>query len=754
MAKRRPIAALAAVAAVCAAYGNHFRNGFHFDDFHTITDNPYIRSLHNIPRFFTDTTTFSVLPANQTYRPLVSASLAIDYALGHGYTPLWFHIGTFLIFLAQLALMYLLFDTILRKVRPESQTESQTWLPALLAVTCYGLHPAIAETVNYIIQRGDIYSTSGVVAALAIYARWPQWRRFGLYLLPFALAMLSKPPAVVFPALLFAYIAYFEGDEDSRWARAARSIVPSVVVAIAALVLQSAMTPKSFAPATLSGFDYRVTQPFVLLRYFGSFFLPLHLNVDSDLAAFDHFTANALWGFLFLAVMIAAIVVTARRSVLRPISFGLLWFLVASIPTSAYTLSEVENDHRMYMPFIGLVLAVVWALWLAVEKAAAQHAGKPVLRWTGIAAALLLLAYGYGTHVRNSVWHDEDSLWLDDVQKCPRNGRGLMIYGLSQMSKGIYPVALAYFQRAEQYTPNYPTLQINLGVVYGAMQQPGQAQAHFLRAIALSPQDEQAHFFYGRWLFSSGRADQAVEQLREAVRLNPSRLPARDLLQQALAITGSSTEAQSVARGTLAIDPSEAGAHAYLEHPTAPSADYWINASLARYLQKDYPGTLVAAQQALVIKPDSETAYTNIGAAYAGMGDWQKAIENERHALAIKPDFQLAKNNLAAYEAAQKGAAAAGPAVTPEMLLNQSLQLYQAHDYAGSLTAAQAALRLRPNFAEAWNNVAAAQASMGHWQAAADAATRAIALKPDFQLAKNNLAWALSELNKQHAGKQ
>ncbi len=51
------------------------------------------------------------------------------------------------------------------------------------------------------------------------------------------------------------------------------------------LWLQSAMTPKSFAPTTLSAADYRLMQPFVWLRYSGELFLPLHLNVDSDLEA-------------------------------------------------------------------------------------------------------------------------------------------------------------------------------------------------------------------------------------------------------------------------------------------------------------------------------------------------------------------------------------------------------------------------------------------------------------------------------------
>ena len=67
--------------ALLAAYANHFHNSFHFDDAHTIENNASIRELRNIPLFFRDATTFSSLPSNQSYRPLVSTLLAIDYRL-------------------------------------------------------------------------------------------------------------------------------------------------------------------------------------------------------------------------------------------------------------------------------------------------------------------------------------------------------------------------------------------------------------------------------------------------------------------------------------------------------------------------------------------------------------------------------------------------------------------------------------------------------------------------------------------------
>src|SRR5258706_12784025 len=88
------------MAALLTAYANHFHNSFHFDDAHTIVNNAAIRELRNIPLSFRDATTFSSLPSNQSYRPLVSMLLAIDYSLGHGLRPFWFHSPAFLLLAA------------------------------------------------------------------------------------------------------------------------------------------------------------------------------------------------------------------------------------------------------------------------------------------------------------------------------------------------------------------------------------------------------------------------------------------------------------------------------------------------------------------------------------------------------------------------------------------------------------------------------------------------------------------------------
>src|SRR5437762_9811148 len=76
---------------IVAAYANSLHNSFHFDDSHVIQSNVYIRSLHNVSLFFKDAHTFSSLPQNSTYRPLVTLSLAFDYARD-GLDPYPYHV--------------------------------------------------------------------------------------------------------------------------------------------------------------------------------------------------------------------------------------------------------------------------------------------------------------------------------------------------------------------------------------------------------------------------------------------------------------------------------------------------------------------------------------------------------------------------------------------------------------------------------------------------------------------------------------
>jgi tetratricopeptide (TPR) repeat protein len=661
-------AGLAAVA-IFSAYANHFHNSFHFDDAHTVVNNIYIRNLHNIPRFFTDATTFSSLPANQTWRPIVSLSLALDYKLGHGATPLWFHISTFFWFLVQLWLMYLLYTYIMNVAEPR---EANRYI-ALFAVLWYALHPAIAETVNYIIQRADLYATLGVVAGMVIYIRFPGMRKFGIYLLPVILGAMSKATAVVFGGIVLIYVFLFEEDGNwNRWWPAIVKSLPALVVSVILAEMNIHLTSKTYLPSVTPSAMYWATQPYVLMKYVRSLFLPLWLSADTDLNAFTGFSDPlAIGGLLFCAALLGVGFWAIKRREHRPIAFGIFWYFGASAPTSLFVLSEVENDHRMFFPFVGLMLSVTWAAALGIyrwiEKSPQKRAS--IIRGVQIVSALILVAYALGTWQRNKVWRNEEALFYDVTIKSPENGRGLMNYGLTQMEKGDINRALDYFARAASFTPRYPILEVNTGIAYGVLNQNAEAEKHFRRAVELSPEDAQTHFFYGRWLWGQGRATEAIAELKSSIEKNPPWMDPRSLLMDIYFRQGEGPELKLLAQDTLQIAPGDAAVLRYLAASqsmrdpvsaaeyrvkTEPSADNYLNLSLVYHQAKRYQDSIDAARKAIQLQPNFPEAYNNIAADYEDMHQWDLAIEAAKKALQLRPDFQLAKNNLAWSESQKK----------------------------------------------------------------------------------------------------
>lgn len=455
---------------------------------------------------------------------------------------------------------------------------------------------------------------------------------------------MAKPPAVVFPVLLAAYILLFEERLSlNRMKSAALKSILAVLLCLALTGLLLAMTPATFNPGEISASAYILTQPYVAFRYFLSFFLPLRLSADTDLTPLPSlFTLEAFGGFVFLAALLFTIVATARHERARPVSFGLFWFLVAMAPTSLFPLSQVENDHRMFFPFVGLTLAVSCAGALLLAPARRTTAARGSLA-AGLACLLILCALG--TRRRNEVWRTDESLWKDVTLKSPNNGRGQMNYGLTLMRKGDYRGALNYFERAAVTAPNYSTLEINLAIANGGLKRDAEAEGHFQRALQLAPANSRGHFYYGRWLQKNGRIPQAVEHLKSAVELNPVRLDSRHLLLRLYAEQQQTAELKSLAEETLKLAPGDPAAQRYLagggETPASP-----LNQSLRAYQRGDYEACIRLARQALELQPEYAEAYNNVAAAHAAMGNWDEAIDAAQEALRIKPDYPLARSNL------------------------------------------------------------------------------------------------------------
>jgi tetratricopeptide (TPR) repeat protein len=100
------------------------------------------------------------------------------------------------------------------------------------------------------------------------------------------------------------------------------------------------------------------------------------------------------------------------------------------------------------------------------------------------------------------------------------------------MGRGQYAEAKACFERAALLVPNYWTLEINRGIVEGAMGNARAAEAHFRRSLLLGPSQPETHYYFARWLIDAGRTPEAIDHLERAVALSPGADNARALLAQ------------------------------------------------------------------------------------------------------------------------------------------------------------------------------------------------------------------------------
>ncbi|WP_024769002.1 tetratricopeptide repeat protein [Aquimarina macrocephali] len=621
-------------------YLNHFDNPFFFDDYHTITENESIRNLDNWTSFFSNADTFSSLPANRSYRPVITLMNAIDYSLANGLNPKYYHYHIFFWFLVLIILMFQLTKHIYVK-----SMEKYRWIgvTALFATAWFALHTANAETINYICARSDSFSTLCVVASLLLYIH-PIGKKWHLYLLTMIIGIWTKQTGVIFLPILFVYVLLFEEysliDEfktktKEKIFRALKKIAPTAIIGTSLFLFnQYYLTPEGTVSTnyTVTRFEYISTQCYVIIHYLGNFILPINLSADPDITIIKPwYDIKILAGILIILGTLFLMIKTSFKKELRPISFGIAWFFIALLPTSLNPLFQTANDHRMFFPFIGLFIAVPWGILIILKKYNVFEKGKNYI--IGIASILLILLIGhtYGTFHRNKIWNSEESLWLDVTMKSPKNGRGQMNYGLTQMEKGKFDVALEYFNKADKLIPKYYILYINLGVAHGAKKEYSTAEHYFKSAIHLNSSSPAPEYYYGRYLSEQKKYNEAEIYLKKALIKSPNHILSKQLLKHI---------ANKVVTSEKEIKP-------LLEKiKTNPDIESYINLSLIYYRNEKYELVISTCKEVLKIDPNNVAAYNNICSAYNQMKQWKLGAEACKKALEIDPKHQLAKNNL------------------------------------------------------------------------------------------------------------
>ncbi len=600
------LAALLALA-VLAAYRQLPANGFALSDDETlVTANARVRaglSWSGLRWALTATEA-----AN--WHPLTWLSHMADVTL-FGLDPAGHHATSLLLHLANALLLASLAASLTGSV------------PAGAAVAAlFALHPLRVESVAWVAERKDLLAGTFWLLTTAAYRRYlarPSAARYAALLLVFLLGLASKPMLVTLPVVLLA-LDFWPLGRLGGPAAAARFAGRRGLRALALEKL-----PLALAAAVVVVATFVAQAGGEMLRDLTAY--PVGVRLANAAVSSVAYLSQTLWPaglhipYRHPGATLGAPVVAGAAALLAALSTaawllrrrapwllsGWLWYLVALLPVSGIVQMSDQGraDRYTYLPLLGPVIALVWALGLAVRR-------SPRLRAAAAAAlAVSLVILGTLTQRQVGHWRDSVSLLSHAAATDPKNHLAWMHLGSALSDAGRFSESLEAYETAIALRPELVLPRLNRAITLQILGSPERAGAAYLEALAVKGDHAPIRYNYGVFLASLGRTREAMAQFAEALRLDPG--------------------------------------HA--------AASYNFGLLLAEQGRLDEAGRRFAA--AIAADPRLAAAHNNLGIVLAAQGRSAAAVEEFRAALRLNPDDANARQNLER-ALAELGAGSAG----------------------------------------------------------------------------------------------
>jgi len=374
-----------------------------YDDWFLVEENTRIRSLS-----LDSLSTMLLYRSPQgAWQPFREFSYALDYACW-GLDPFGYHLSNLALHTANVLLVYALAVWLLRR-------QPLAWL----AAAAFAVHPVQVEAVTWVAGRRDVlYAFFFLLSFLAFVRSERRYREgrpwswaYAASLACLLVALLSKPSAMMLPALLVLAVVLVEEGRDPLWQRLL-VIAPhgTIAAAIAGIQYWSASEAKVVKSRVIG--EQLASMPWTFAMYWKLLFLPVHLATPHSRVPLT-WDSDAKVILLSLAVWVGVTLVLWKAAPRRTIAlFCLGWWYVMLLPVSNLVpLSMLVAERYMYMPIVGLCILgadIAGSLWRRRRRA---------LIALCVGAILALLAVQ--THVRNRIWYDGKSFWRDGITKWP-----------------------------------------------------------------------------------------------------------------------------------------------------------------------------------------------------------------------------------------------------------------------------------------------------------------------------------------------
>ncbi len=680
---------------ICAAvYANSLGNKFVYDDVHFVEKNDSIRSLKNIPSFFTSVKSFSSKGEFYIYRPLSAITYALDYFI-FKLNPFGYHLSNVLWHALNGVMLYFLAGLIFRNKAL-----------ALMVSALFIVHPIQTETVAWVSQRSNLISSFFFLLSLFFWIKMRGKKEDGsqdlkfLYagsLIAFVMALFGKEMAITLPVILILYDFFFlDGMKGLK--KRFKSYVPFICAGILYVLLRSIVLGR------LSGQDEFVggsvfTAVLTMLKatafYAGLLLAPLGLCAEHGfLPAKSLFDVHVVGS----AVLVLGLLVLAGRLFAnsRKLSFFIFWFFVTLLPVSnIIPLQDVIVAERfLYLPSIGFY-AVLAVLAMRLYNSNIRWARKATVGFS----MLLILVYGFLTVNRNVDWKNGFNLCSSTIKQNPASYRALNGLGLYYLNKGMHDKAIEKFEKVIDLRPTYAIAHNNLAMAYERSGSNEKAQEIYERIKDTEYYADEIMFNAAEAFHKRGMHEEAIAKYREVLKINPQHSKTHNNLGCIYLNTGREEEAVEEYKKSVESDPD------YFEG--------YYNLGVMAVKNKEYDKGLRLYNKVIKLKPDYARAYNSIGEVYFAKGMTDKAIITHRKAIGFDAESAGAYNNLGViYNNSQK--------------YDEAVKVYKK------------AIKIKPDFAAAYNGLGVAYWGKGMKEKAEKEIKKALEINPELPEAKSN----------------
>jgi protein O-mannosyl-transferase len=422
--------------------------------------------------------------------------------LGATLNPIIFHAANLVVHCAVVCLVFEILLTL----------GLSTW-PAAAGALIFAIHPLQTESVVWATAMKDLLT--GLFSMLCIWRYLvasqsegrKQRREYWIATICFIAALLSKPSAVVLPAIVGAIDLIFL---QTPWRRVAIWTAPWLLVSAGAIWLARSVQLNSIEHIQPLAIQIR---PLIALDslafYLYKLFIPIQLSIDygrspSAILHDPSYCHPLYWTWIFPVVAGLLIWRSKRRDLIAASLIFLFGVLpVLGLTTFVYQYWSTVADRYVYVSMLG----VAWAVGLLLTR----YQGRIAITVFSIVAVVL----GSLSIVQAGIWSNTGTLMANAVKLNHTRGLHYVFYGQYEDK-----LAAASFRQA--------ALAAHNGDAAGAEELVKEGKGYLERAVEIYNEGKGLDFLNPKFMDSLafdyiqlGRIDDAIATVREWIEMQP-----------------------------------------------------------------------------------------------------------------------------------------------------------------------------------------------------------------------------------------